>query len=343
MLRKSRSAVRVWPGRPYPLGATWEGNGVNFALFSAHATRVELCLFDSAASQEECYCVPLREQTDLVWHCFLPDIRPGQLYGYRVHGPYEPKHGHRFNANKVLLDPYAKAIGRKIGWSDAMFGYTIGDPQQDLSFDTRDNAADAPLALVVKPEFRWRADRPLRTPWHKTVIYETHVRGFTKQHPDVPEHQRGTFAGLASPASIRHLRKLGVTAVELMPVHHHVDDRHLVERGLSNYWGYNTLSFFAPDTRYASASVSGSVMEFKKMVRRLHRAGLEVILDVVYNHTGEGNQLGPTLSLRGIDNASYYRLTPETGRYYMDYTGCGNTLNMLCPHVLQLIMDSLRY
>ena len=343
MFWKSRSAVRVWPGRPYPLGATWEGNGVNFALFSANATQVELCLFDSVDSQEESYCVPLREQTDLVWHGFLPDIRPGQLYGYRVHGPYDPHRGHRFNANKVVLDPYAKAIGRDITWSDSMFGYRIGDPQRDLSYDTRDNAAHAPLAMVAKPSFCWRSDRPLRTPWHETVIYETHVRGFTKQHPDVPEHHRGTFAGLASSASIRHLRRLGVTAVELMPVHHHVDDRHLVERGLSNYWGYNTLSFFAPDTRYAATSISGSVLEFKKMVRRLHRAGLEVILDVVYNHTGEGNHLGPTLSLRGIDNASYYRLTSETGRYYMDYTGCGNTLNMLCPHVLQLIMDSLRY
>ena len=343
MFRKSCSKVRVWPGRPYPLGATWEGNGVIFALFSAHATRVELCLFDSVTSQEESYCVPLREQTDLIWHCFMPDVRPGQLYGYRVHGPYDPHRGHRFNANKVLLDPYAKAIGRRIKWSDAMFGYEIGNALQDLSFDTRDSAADAALAMVVKPEFRWRSDRPLRTPWHETVIYETHVRGFTKQHPDVPAHQRGTFAGLASPASIRHLRKLGVTAVELMPVHHFVDDRHLVERGLTNYWGYNTLAFFAPDTRLAAASAIGSVYEFKRMVRRLHRAGLEVILDVVYNHTGEGNQMGPTLSLRGIDNASYYRLTAATGRYYMDYTGCGNTLNMLCPHVLQLIMDSLRY
>ena len=343
MFRKSTSNVRVWPGRPYPLGATWDGNGVNFALFSAHATRVELCLFDSIASQKESYCVPLREQTDLVWHCFLPHVRPGQLYGYRVHGAYDPHHGHRFNANKVLLDPYAKAIGRRIKWSDSMFGYEIGNPLKDLSFDYRDNAADAPLAMVVKPEFRWRSDSPPRTPWHETIIYETHVRGFTKQHPDVPEHQRGTFAGLASPASIRYLRKLGVTAVELMPVHHHVDDRHLVERGLTNYWGYNTLAFFAPDTRYGASSVSGSVYEFKKMVRRLHRAGLEVILDVVYNHTGEGNHMGPTLSLRGIDNASYYRLSPATGRFYMDYTGCGNTLNMLCPHVLQLIMDSLRY
>ena len=224
-----------------------------------------------------------------------------------------------------------------------MFGYRIGDPQRDLSFDHSDNAAHAPLAMVAAPSFRWGSDRPPRTPWHQTVIYETHVRGFTKQHPDVPEHQRGTFAGLASAASIRHLRALGVTAVELMPVHHHVDDRHLIDQGLSNYWGYNTLSFFAPDTRYAASEVRGSVVEFKKMVRRLHRAGLEVILDVVYNHTGEGNHLGPTLSLRGIDNASYYRLTPKSGRFYMDYTGCGNTLNMLCPHVLQLIMDSLRY
>lgn len=316
---------------------------MNFALFSANATRVELCLFDSAESEEESYCVPLREQTDLVWHCFLPDVRPGQLYGYRVHGPYEPQHGHRFNSNKVVLDPYAKAIGRRIEWSDSMFGYEIGHAAQDLSFDNRDNAAVAPLAMVLNRRFRWKSDRPLRTPWHETVIYETHVRGLTKLHPGVPADARGTFAGLGSAASIRYLRQLGVTAVELMPVHHHVDDRHLVERGLANYWGYNTLSFFAPDTRYAASTVSGSVVEFKRMVRRLHRAGLEVILDVVYNHTGEGNHLGPTLSLRGIDNASYYRLKPETGRYYVDYTGCGNTLNMLCPHVLQLIMDSLRY
>jgi isoamylase len=343
VLRKLRSTVRVWPGAPYPLGATWQGNGVNFAIFSAHATRVELCLFDSAEAQEESYCVPMREQTDLVWHCFLPDIRPGQLYGYRVHGAYDPQCGHRFNANKVLLDPYAKSIGRGIKWSDAMFGYEIGHADQDLSFNNSDSAADAALARVVKPGFRWNYDKPPRTPWHKTIIYEAHVRGFTRQHPDLPAHLRGTFAGMASNASIRHLRSLGVTAVELMPVHHHVDDRHLVERGLSNYWGYNTLSFFAPDSRYAASAMTGSVTEFKRMVRRLHRAGLEVILDVVYNHTGEGNHLGPTLSLRGIDNASYYRLSPKTGRFYMDYTGCGNTLNMLCPHVLQLIMDSLRY
>ncbi len=343
MLRKCRSKVRVWPGRPYPLGATWDGRGVNFALFSANATRVELCLFDSVDAQEETYCVPLREQTDLVWHCYLPDIRPGQLYGYRVHGPYDPARGHRFNQNKVLLDPYAKAIGRRIRWSDAMFGYTIGHEKQDLSFDTRNNAGSAPLAVVVKPAFSWGRDRPPRTPWHRTVIYETHVKGFTMLNPDVPAQLRGTFAGLASPAAIRHFRKLGVTAIELMPVHHHVDDRHLVDAGLSNYWGYNTLSFFAPESRYAASPAAASAAEFKRMVRRLHRAGFEVILDVVYNHTGEGNHLGPTLSLRGIDNASYYRLLPNNGRYYMDYTGCGNTLNMLCPHVLQLIMDSLRY
>ncbi|MEZ6061591.1 MAG: glycogen debranching protein GlgX [Planctomycetaceae bacterium] len=343
MLRSHRARVRVWPGRPYPLGATWEGRGVNFALFSANATRVELCLFDSVDSREETYCVPLREQTDLVWHCFLPDIRPGQLYGFRVHGPYDPRRGHRFNQNKVLLDPYARAIGRRIRWSDSMFGYTIGDETQDLSFDTRNNADSAPLAVVVKPAFAWGRDRPPRTPWHETVIYETHVKGFTMRHPDVPAHLRGTFAGLASPAAIRHFRKLGVTAIELMPVHHHVDDRHLVDAGLSNYWGYNTLSFFAPESRYAASDAARSAAEFKWMVRRLHRAGFEVILDVVYNHTGEGNHLGPTLSLRGIDNASYYRLLPNNGRYYMDYTGCGNTLNMLCPHVLQLIMDSLRY
>ena len=333
--------MRVWPGRPYPLGATWDGRGVNFAIFSAHASRVELCLFDRA-TQFESDCIPLREQTDLVWHCYLPDARPGQLYGYRVHGPNEPANGHRFNPNKVLVDPYAKLIGRDVRWSDAMFGYQIGNAAEDVSLDNRDNAEDAALSVVVNPRFRWGRDRPPHTPWHKTVIYEPHVRGLTYRHPDVPPHLRGTYAGLATPAMLRHFRKLGVTAIELLPVHHHVDDRHLVERGLSNYWGYNTLSYFAPDTRYA-ASAMAAVREFKRMVRRLHRAGLEVILDVVYNHTGEGNRLGPTLTLRGIDNASYYRLVHDQRRYYNDFTGCGNTLNMLCPHVLQLIMDSLRY
>ena len=316
---------------------------MNFAIFSAHATRVEVCLFDSEQSVEETYCVPLREQTDLVWHCYLPGIRPGQLYGYRVHGPFDPESGHRFNANKVLLDPYAKAVVRTNRWADSMFGYRIGDAREDLSFDGRNNAECAPLGVVSKPGFSWKRDRPPKTPWHQTVIYETHVRGFTLANPDIRPALRGTFAGLATPAAIRHFRRLGATAIELMPVHHFVNDRHLIESGLTNYWGYNTLAFFAPDPRYTASTVMGSVTEFKTMVRRLHRAGLEVILDVVYNHTGEGNHLGPTISLRGIDNASYYRLLAENPRYYMDYTGCGNTLNMQCPHVLQLIMDSLRY
>jgi glycogen operon protein len=335
--------VRVLPGRPYPLGTTWDGSGVNFAVYSDHATRIELCLFDSAEASHETVCIPLFEQTDLAWHCYLPDVRPGQLYGYRVTGPYDPHRGHRFNPHKVLLDPYAKAIGRDLRWTDRMFGYRIGAPDEDLSFDARDNADCAPLAAVADTRFNWGSDRPPRTPWHETVIYEMHVRGFTKQHPDVPSALRGTYAGLGTRAAIKHLKRLGVTAVELMPVHHHVDDRHLVERGLCNYWGYNTLSFFAPDSRYAATSMSGAVNEFKRMVRSLHRAGIEVILDVVYNHTGEGNRLGPTLSLRGLDNAAYYRLVADQPRYYMDYTGCGNTLNMQCPRALQLIMDSLRY
>jgi len=335
--------MKVWPGRPFPLGATWDGKGVNFALFSEHATRVELCLFDGPEERTEALCLPLAHRTDFVWHCYIPKVRPGQLYGYRVHGPYEPQHGHRFNPHKVVLDPYARAIGRDIRWTEAMFGYRLGHPQADLSLDERDNAHCAPLAVVTTPRFRWRRDRKPDTPWHKTVIYEAHVKGLTKQHPAIPPHLRGTYAGLASRPIIQHLKKLGVTAIELMPIHHKVDDRHLVERGLSNYWGYNTLSFFAPDTRYSSRDEPHrTIPEFKRMVRNFHRAGIEVILDVVYNHTGEGNQLGPTLSLRGIDNASYYRLA-ENPRYYTDYTGCGNTLNMVCPRVLQLIMDSLRY
>jgi glycogen operon protein len=336
--------MRVWPGRSYPLGATWDGKGVNFAVFSEHATRVELCLFDSPHARTESACIALPEQTDFVWHGYLPDIQPGQLYGYRVHGPYAPEAGHRFNPHKVVLDPYAKAIGRDVRWSDTMFGYQIGHGDADLSFDERDNAGCAPLASVINPAFRWGGDRPLRTPWHKTVIYEVHVRGFSIQHPGVPKALRGTYAGLASDAALRHFLKLGVTAVELMPVHHFIEDRHLVEKGLTNYWGYNTLGFFAPEARYASSHAPGnSVREFKRMVRRLHEAGIEVILDVVYNHTAEGSHLGPTLSLRGLDNAAYYRLVPSSPRYYMDYTGCGNTLNMRCPRVLQLIMDSLRY
>jgi isoamylase len=335
--------MRVWPGLPYPLGATWDGGGTNFAIFSEHADKVELCLFDSPHAKGESRRVEFREQTDQVWHAYLPDVRPGQCYGYRVHGPYAPSAGHRFNPQKLVLDPYAKAIARKVLWHDAMFGYRIGDPGFDLTPDTRDSAPFAPLAVVVDPAFTWGNDRPPHIPWHRTVIYELHVKGFTMQHPGVPEELRGTYAGLTSDAALRHLEDLGVTTVELMPIHHHVDDRHLVERGLSNYWGYNSLAFFAPDIRYVvGGSADESVREFKMMVRALHAAGIEVILDVVYNHTAEGNHLGPTLSLRGIDNAAYYRLGPDP-RYYVDFTGCGNTLNMRHPRVLQLIMDSLRY
>jgi len=336
--------MRVWPGRPYPQGATWDGGGVNFAIFSEHATGVDLCLFDSIDDPEESHRIALPEQTDLVWHGYLPDVRPGQLYGYRVHGPYDPAAGHRFNANKIVLDPYARAIGRDLEWADEMFAYRLGSEKEDLDFDDRDNGAYAPLATVIDQAFTWGDVRPPKTSPHESVIYEVHVKGFTKLHRGVPPKLRGTYLGLASEAALEHFEKLGITAVELMPVHHHVDDRHLVERGLRNYWGYNTLGFFAPDTRYASTGPGAdSVVEFKQMVRALHAAGLEVILDVVYNHTAEGNHLGPTLSLRGIDNASYYRLVPDDRRYYRDYTGCGNTLNMLHPRTLQLIMDSLRY
>jgi isoamylase len=335
--------MRVWPGDPYPLGATWTGVGVNFALFSAHATKVELCLFDAPDAPKERERIVLAEQTDQIWHAFLPDARPNQLYGYRVYGPYEPASGHRFNPNKVVMDPYAKSVARTIRWADEMFGYTVGHPDADLSFDERDNAAYAPIAAVVDPAFTWGEDRPPRTPWHDTVIYEMHVRGFSIRHPDIPEHLRGTYEALTTEPALEHLKKLGVTAVEVMPVHHHARDRYLEEKGLTNYWGYNSYGYFAPERRFAASKTpAGAVREFKRMVRALHAAGLEVILDVVYNHTAEGNQMGPTLSLKGIDNASYYRLA-ESPRYYMDFTGCGNTLNMQSPQVLQLIMDSLRY
>src|SRR5208337_1684618 len=334
--------MRVWPGRPYPLGATWDGMGVNFALFSENATKVELCLFDSVNAQSESQRIVLPERDEEVWHVYLPDLRPGQLYGYRVQGPYQPQRGHRFNAHKVVLDPYAKSIGRDLRWDDALYGYPYG-AGNDADFDERDSAPFAPLACVIEPEFSWGDDRALRTPWHETVVYEVHVKGFTRQHPLVPEKVRGTYAGLASSAAIRHLRDLGVTAVELMPIHYHINDRFLVESGRTNFWGYNTLGFFAPDPCYAAAGPTWAVQEFKSMVCTLHSAGIEVILDVVYNHTAEGNHLGPTLSLRGIDNTTYYRLIPDDPRYYMDYTGTGNTLNMQHPRVLQLIMDSLRY
>ncbi|MEO8077886.1 MAG: alpha-amylase family glycosyl hydrolase, partial [Acidobacteriota bacterium] len=290
--------MRVWPGAPSPLGATWDGVGVNFAIFSEHATRVELCLFESVASEVESVTIPLTEHTDMVWHGYLPDVRPGQLYGYRVHGPYAPEHGYRFNPHKLVMDPYAKVVGRTVRWDDALFGFTIGE--DDTTFDDRDSAPFAPLAAVNDAAFTWGDDRPLRTPWHQTLIYELHVKGFTILNPHVPEHQRGTYLGLASEAAIHHLTSLGVTAVELMPVHHHTDDWHLAKRHLNNYWGYSTLSYFAPDIRYASSNAPmDAVREFKMMVRALHAAGLEVILDVVYNHTAEGNHAGPTLSLRG--------------------------------------------
>jgi glycogen operon protein len=324
------------------LGATYDGAGVNFAIFSEHATKVELCLFDSVDSQAPSRTIPLPDRTDLVFHGYFPDVDPGQLYGYRVHGPFDPKTGHRFNPNKVLLDPYAKAIGRDVRWDDSLFGYQMGG--DDLTFDTRDSAPFCPLASVIDTAFTWGDDRPPRVPWHKTLIYEAHVKGLTMRHPKVPDERRGTYAGLATDPVIDHLKSLGVTAIELLPVHCHLNDKTLLDKGLTNYWGYNTLNYFAPHVGYASKnSPRKSVAEFKSMVRTLHSAGIEVILDVVYNHTAEGNHLGPTLSFRGIDNASYYRLTPKDPRYYMDYTGCGNTFNMMSPRVLQLIMDSLRY
>jgi glycogen operon protein len=336
--------MNIRPGSPYPLGATWDGAGVNFAIFSEHATQIDLCLFHSPEDKQEFARIQLPERTDRVWHGYMPGILPNQLYGYRVHGAWDPAAGQRFNEAKVVLDPYAKAIGRTITWGDEMHGYQVGHPSADREKDNRDNAAMAALATVIDPAFTWGNDRPPKTPWHRTVIYEAHVKGFTKLHPGVREQIRGTYSGLCSEAAIQHFKDLGVTAVELMPVHHHSYDRHLVESNLSNYWGYNTLAFFAPDTRYASLERPADVVrEFKRMVRVLHAAGLEVILDVVYNHTAEGNHLGPTLSLRGIDNAAYYRLSPENRRFYVDYTGCGNTLNMVHPRVLQLIMDSLRY
>jgi isoamylase len=335
--------MRTHPGRAYPLGATWDGEGVNFALFSEYATAVELCLFDHPDAPHETARITLAEHEEFVWHVYLPDVRPGQLYGYRVRGPYAPEEGHRFNAAKLLIDPYAKAITGPIRWSDALYGYVPGDPSEDLSFNSDDSAGAMPKCVVVESAFSWGDDRPPRTPWNRTVIYECHVKGLTQLHPGVPPALRGTYLGLATDTVIDHLLALGITAVELMPVHHFVDDRHLVERGLRNYWGYNSLGFFAPEVRYATGGRGEQVAEFRTMVKRLHRAGIEVILDVVYNHTAEGNHLGPTLSLRGIDNAAYYRLVPDAPRYYMDFTGCGNSFAMVNTRAIQLIMDSLRH
>jgi glycogen operon protein len=336
--------MKVWPGAPYPLGATWDGGGVNFALFAENASGVELCLFDVPDGMKEVARIPMREQTDQVWHVYLPEARPGWLYGYRVSGPYEPAAGHRFNPTKLLLDPYAKAIAGTIQWSDALFGYTIGHAEADLSRDERDSASGMPKCAVIDPAFSWGDDTPPRIPWHRMIIYELHVKGFTARHPQVPPELRGTYAGLACPAVLEHLHALGITAVELMPVHQFVADKHLIDKGLTNYWGYNTIGFLTPDVRYSSSGALGQqVAEFKTMVKTLHREGIEVILDVVYNHTAEGNHLGPTLCFRGIDNAAYYRLVTDDRRYYMDYTGCGNTLDMTHPRVLQLIMDSLRF
>ena len=336
--------MEIWPGRSYPLGATWDGQGVNFALFSENATGVDLCLFDSELQDQETHRITLEERTDQVWHVYLPEVRPGQLYGYRVHGPYDPLSGHRFNPAKLLIDPYAKSLTGVVRWSDSMFGYCLGDPEGDLSCDDRNNAANVPKGVVVDQAFSWGGDQRLHIPWEQTVIYEVHVKGMTMRHPEVPEALRGTYAGLASPAIIAYLQSLGITAVELLPVHHFVNDLYLADKGLTNYWGYNSIGYFAPDIRYAAFPGRGEkVDEFKSMVRKLHSAGIEVILDVVYNHTGEGNHFGPTLSFRGIDNVSYYRVSPDNPRYYMDYTGCGNTLNVRHPRTLQLIMDSLRY
>jgi isoamylase len=330
--------LEVWPGNPYPLGATYDGSGTNFALFSEVAERVELCLFDAEGTETR---VELAEVDGFVWHAFLPRIEPGQRYGYRVHGPYDPSQGLRCNPKKLLLDPYAKAIDGKIEWDEAVFGYHWGDED---SRNDDDSAASMPKCVVISPFFDWDTDRPPKIPYADTVVYETHVKGMTISHPDVPEQIRGTYAGMAHPAVVDHLKSLGVTAVELMPVHHFANDSFLIDKGLSNYWGYNTIGFFAPDHKYTSSpNPGGQVTEFKSMVRALHEAGMEVILDVVYNHTAEGNHMGPTLSFRGIDNQAYYRLVEDDKQYYMDYTGTGNTFSVSHPHTLQLIMDSLRY
>jgi glycogen operon protein len=335
----------VWPGKPYPLGATLTPEGVNFAIFSAHATAVQVCLFESPGAPNESTKLRLTDRTDGVWHGFLPGLRAGQCYGFRINGPYRPQHGHRFNSGKLLLDPYAKAITGAFTWCNEMHGYTLGeDPDRDLKRDLRDNAWAMPKCVVIDHAFDWEGDALPSTPMADTIIYETHVRGFSMRHPEIPQHLRGTYAALGTESAIAHFRKLGVTAVELLPVHHFVNDHFLEERNLANYWGYNSIGYFAPHWRYSASGAAGEqVTEFKQMVKALHRAGIEVILDVVYNHTGEGSHFGPTFCFRGVDNASYYWPVPDNPRHVMDYTGCGNTLHMTHPRVLQLIMDSLRY
>ena len=334
-----RSPVRE--GRPFPLGATWDGKGVNFSLFSSHATGVELCLFDSRG-ETELTRIELPEYTDEIWHGYVEGLGPGAIYGYRVHGPYEPEQGHRFNPNKLLLDPYAREYVGELRWDHACFGYTIGSPDEDLSFDERDSARFMPKCVVVDASFDWRQTSKPLVRWDRTIIYETHVRGFTKLHPGVPELLRGSFAGLAMPDVVNYIRSLGVTSVELLPIQAFVNDSLLLDKGLKNYWGYNTIGFFGADPRYF-ADPMRAVQEFKEMVARFHDAGLEVILDVVYNHSAEGNERGATLSFKGIDNASYYRLIPEQRRYYINDTGTGNTLNLSHPRVIQMVTDSLRY
>ncbi|RYY76167.1 MAG: glycogen debranching enzyme GlgX [Gammaproteobacteria bacterium] len=330
---------RTCEGQPFPLGATWDGQGVNFAIFSAHATKVELCLFD-AEGKAELERIELPEFTDEIWHGYLPGLQPGQVYGYRVYGPYEPTAGHRFNPNKLLMDPYAKQLVGELIWDDALFGYTIGHPDLDLSFDERDSAPFVPKAMVIDPAFDWNGKQAYRVPWDKTIIYETHLKGISKLHPSVPERLRGTCAGLTNKDLLEHLKSLGVTSVELLPVHAFLHDNHLLEKGLTNYWGYNTIAFLTPHAEYLA---SGHLHEFKEMAACLHEAGLELILDVVYNHTAEGSELGPTLSMRGIDNATYYRLLPDNPRYYINDSGTGNTLDLTHPCVLRLVTDSLRY
>ncbi len=333
--------THLLPGKPWPLGASADEQGVNFAIFSEHAESVELCLFD-ASGQKEIARLRLPQYTNQVWHGYLPNAKAGQVYGYRVHGPFAPEHGHRFNANKLLLDPYAKDLQGTFHWGETHFGYKIGYPQADLTFDGRDNAHKMIKSKVVHHDFDWGDDTKPETSWPETVIYEVHVKGFTAQHPDIPKNLRGTYLGMAHPKSIEHLKNLGITAVELLPIHTLIDERYLTQNGLVNYWGYNSLNFFVPDSRYASVP-GQAINEFKTLVKTLHKAGIEVLLDVVYNHTAEGDENGATLSFKGIDNANYYRLSPHNRRYFENFTGCGNTLNMGHPKVLQLVMDSLRY